>query len=320
MGPVGLAVSAESIDHHLFLLFLLSLTLVACYAPGGTVDPGNDSCTPCASGQCARPCLGSLGAQGPVQPPPYSMGTCPTLVHNDWNRSFGSNHRDFRLDVPPTNKGPYGVVFMWHGAGNTATDIEAALKPSFDQHGYILVVTDGKALYDSEWQVEPPGSTDDLRYFDDVLRCIGEQIPIDRRRVHSMGFSVGARFTAYLVGHRSDRLASVVTWSGGDRTPQGLIVVPSPAHPIPALLYHGGDTDTPACCGKTATQSLVSRLKPNGNFLVVCNHALGHTYPPTPERVDNLWRFFEAHPFMPGNQAAWQSNLPTDLPSYCALP
>ncbi len=209
---------------------------------------------------------------------------------------------------------------MWHGAGGDAVSFETLLTGSHDAHGYVLVTPEGAKKYDSEWRVEPAGATDDLDFFEDVLRCLWEQVPIDLRRVHSMGFSVGGRFTGYLMGHRSNAVGSVVAWSGGDRTPQGVIVVPMPAHPIPALLYHGGSTDTPACCGQNPTEALANKLKANGDFVVVCNHGAGHTYPPNPGRVTDLWRFIESHPFLPGAASSWrEAGLPAGLPNYCQI-
>lgn len=197
---------------------------------------------------------------------------------------------------------------------------EPQLKPSFEARGYVLVVPDGQQKYDSEWQVEPLNAQEDLVFFVDVLRCLWEQVPIELRRVHSMGFSVGARYSDYLLGRRSNRVASVVTWSAGERTPQNLVVVPVPPHATPTLMYHGGDGDTSACCGKAATLALVARLKPNGNFMLVCDHGGGHGFPPQPGRVNDLWRFIEQHPFMAGSEAAWRGNLPAGLPAFCAVP
>lgn len=253
--------------------------------------------------------------------PVYSAGTCPTLIEGR-NTGFGSNDRDFDLFVPTSSNGPFAVVFLWHGAGGNAEDFADLLSPYYDKNGFVLVVPDGQRQYDSEWHVEVtpgvegPAAQEDLTFFDDVLRCIDEQIPIDRRRVHSVGFSVGGRFSAYLMGHRSEVLASFAAWSGGNTTPQMITVVPVPSHAIPGLLYHGGDSDTPACCGMVATEGLASAMVAAGQTTIVCDHSMGHSIP---NSRDDVWLYFEAHPFSAGSTAAWSTAVPLELPSYCEL-
>ncbi len=286
---------------------------------------GEATCAPCPGEPCTRPCLPPLGPDGPATLDSYSQGACPALIQDGRNVGFGYNARDFDLYVPTSTNGPYAVVFAWHGDGDTATAFGQALLGSYDSDGYVLVVPDGQSRYDSQWHVEvEPGvagspATDDLRFVDDVIACLWEQLPIDLRRIHTVGFSVGGRFSAYLMGHRSDRFGSAVTWSGGDRTPQDIIVVPAAAHPIPGLLYHGGVSDTPACCGETATEGLATTMVQNGQFTVVCDHGQGHSYPPG-DAAGELWNFMVDHPFSPGADALWrEAGLPASFPDYCEV-
>jgi dienelactone hydrolase len=165
------------------------------------------------------------------------------------------------------------------------------------------------------------GADDDLRFFDDVVACLADQYPIDRRRVHSTGYSVGGIFTAYLMGHRSDTLASLVAWSTGETDPSGRHIVPTPMHPIPGLLYHGGAQDKPDYAGRQGTLALASRMASNGQFAVVCDHGLGHTLPGTPDAtLEQMWSFMLAHPFTPGNAAAWaETGIAGRLPEFCRV-
>jgi poly(3-hydroxybutyrate) depolymerase len=207
------------------------------------------------------------------------------------------------------------VVFLW-GASETPELIAPTLTGVYDDHGYILVVPEGGPHYPLTWDMDPAGADDDLRFYDDVLACLDQQFPVDRRRIHSVGFSVGGCFSAYLMGHRSETLASFVSYSGGDQTPAGERLVPMPHHPIPGLLFHGGDTDN-LWAGKPATLSLASRMVANDQFTIVCDHGRGHKLPGP---VRDMWDFMLAHPFSPGNTAAWaQTGIADKLPAFCEV-
>jgi poly(3-hydroxybutyrate) depolymerase len=207
-------------------------------------------------------------------------------------------------------------VFLW-GAGSGPEAIAPVLSSFFDVDGYILVVPGGDKQYPLTWSMDARGRDEDLRFFDDVLTCLDQQYPLDRRRIHSTGYSVGACFSAYLMGHRSQTLASFASYSGGDQLPSGQRLVPMPPHPIPGLLFHGGDADS-VWAGKAATLSLASRMAANGQFTVVCDHGLGHVM--ATATVRDMWAFMLAHPFSPGNTAAWAATGIADrLPSYCQV-
>jgi len=282
---------------------------------GPTPFPGTASCDPCPGLPCTRPCLPALAAGGPADLPPYSRGTCPALVPGR-NPGFGYNGRSFLLHVPTSTRGPFAVVFLW-GAGTHPETIAGLLSAFYDVDGYILVVPEGEPFYPLTWSMDSRGSDDDLRFFDDVLTCLDQQFPVDRRRVHSAGYSVGACFSAYLMGHRSWTLASFASYSGGDQMPSGRQLVPMPPHPIPGLLFHGGDRDD-LWAGKEATLSLARRMAANGQFTVACDHGFGHVVPGA--TVRDMWAFLLAHPFSPGNEAAWAAGgISGRLPDWCRV-
>jgi len=283
--------------------------------PASTPFPGTATCRPCPGEPCTRPCLAALETRGPAELPPYSGGTCPALASGR-NHDFGSNHRSFLLYVPTFTRGPFAIVFFW-GAGGDAEAIAPLLTGVYDADGYILVVPDGYPAYPLTWSMDPSGADDDLRFFDDVVTCLDQEFPVDRRRVHSAGYSVGGSFSAYLMGYRSDVLASFASYSGGDRTPSGELLVPTAPHPIPGLLFHGGDADS-EWAGKAATLSLAAHMVANDQFTVVCDHGRGHVV--AGETIPDMWAFMLAHPFSPGNDAAWAANgIAGLLPSYCQV-
>jgi hypothetical protein len=87
-----------------------------------------------------------------------------------------------------------------------------------------------------------------------------------------------------------------------------------PPHPIPGLLFHGGDADV-EWAGRAATLSLAGRMAANGQFTVVCDHGRGHVVAGS---TQEMWRFLLAHPFSPGNAAPWATTgIAGKLPAYC---
>lgn len=287
-----------------------------------TPFPANASCGGCAALPCTRECLPALASGLPALRP-YSGGTCPTLERGE-NRGFGVGARDFLLFVPSETGGPYGVVFVWHGSGGNAQAftflVDASDPAGYERGGYILVIPDGQARHLLDWAMDLQGVDHDLRFYDDVVACLSQQFPVDRRRVHSTGYSAGAVFSAYLMGHRSDSLASFAGWSTGEADSRNRRIVPDPPRAVPGLLYHGGRDDKPDWAGRRGTLSLAAHMTANGALAIVCDHGLGHVVPgPLDATLGQMWSFMLAHPF--GDEQAWATGgLAGRLPDWCALP
>ncbi len=275
---------------------------------------GNATCRACPLPPCTRPCLDALPSEGPAAPRPYSRGICPVLTPGR-NRDVGHTHRSLLLGVPTTTRGPYGVLFFWPAAG-PAESIWPIFGRSLDAGGYILVIPDADTRFPLSWSMDARGADDDLRFFDDVLACLDAQYPIDRRRIHSAGYSTGAVFSAYLMGHRHDTLASFVSFSGGGHLPSGEMHVPLPTRKAPALLYHGGATDT-LWAGREATLGLAARMRANGQPTLVCDHGRGHVVGAS---AREMWSFLLAHPFRNDAVAAGVPGPARARPAYCTEP
>ena len=245
---------------------------------------------------------------GPAPPPAFSQGACPEL-RPGWNRSFGASGRDFLLEVPGSG-GPYAVIFVWHGANGAAAPFDELLRSPAERDGYLLVVPDGQGRFPVEWDLH--GDLD-LGFFDDVLACLVQQFPVDRRRVHAAGYSAGGVMAARLAERRAGQLASLVSWSGGIRDDRHRLVVGPLPRALPGLLYHGGADDRPAWVGQPGTLELAEALLAAGQRPVVCDHEQGHTIPDTDRTFLDMGAFFIAHP--------WGGSDPAEagvsLPAYC---
>lgn len=286
-----------------------------------TPFPANATCGGCTALPCTRECLPALASGLPALRP-YSGGTCPTLQRGE-NRGFGVSGRDFLLYVPTRTNGPFGIVFVWHGSGGSAQGFTFLVDPEdpagHERGGYVLVIPDGQLRYPLDWAMDRLGVDHDLRFYDDVVACVSRQFPVDRRRVHTTGYSAGAVFSAYLMGHRSDSLASFSAWSTGEADPANRRMVPDPERPVPGLLYHGGRDDKPDWAGRVGTLSLAAHMTANGALAIVCDHGLGHVVPgPLDATLGQMWSFMLAHPF--GPEQAWATGVPSGrLPDWCKL-
>ncbi|MCB9665222.1 MAG: hypothetical protein H6732_14015 [Alphaproteobacteria bacterium] len=276
---------------------LLGLLLGACGAPadqGDLVGDDTDDTTPGADDPYA-------GLPAPKAPAAYSKGTCPELVAGE-NTKFASGkrtNREFLLRLPADPEGA-GVVFMWHGNGDTMEAFDRYLdaKGAAKELDVIAVIPEaGSGGYGLDWSVPPNDPSADATFFDDLLSCLDAQYGIDRRRVYTMGFSAGALWSSWLVMHRAEHLASAVIFSGGSDGSVGIgpKVNPyaKPAWRIPVVMTEGGADDVVAVNFTQMSRSMAGKLRDDRSVAVLCSHTQGHT-PPTGWN-SWAWDFLDAH-------------------------
>ncbi|MEW5742680.1 MAG: hypothetical protein AB1938_27430 [Myxococcota bacterium] len=315
----------------------------AGFHDGGSSDagsPGPDAGSPDA------------GTDGGVrrQPPPlpsYSGGVCPTL-NGGPTRAQGTNTgfqsagdaRDFYLLVPPgcSTAQPCPVVFGYHwlnASGNSVVE-DADLESAILQYRFIAVVPENlmngsNKAYTFDWPfVEVMNAPKELRLFEDILACVGQQFGVDASRVHVFGASAGGLWTTYLSTTPTvDRVASVLVVSGGLGEVLGVWSIPFVPQPnkFPAFIIWGGPTDWLGVDFHRASQRYRDALRADSHAVVACTHTEGHKIPPFPQPADGgtlfagFWDFFRDHPYgLPPGVSPWQtSGIPATLPSYCAL-
>lgn len=323
----------------------------------GSADAGNtDAGTPNAGAADASvpdagtPDAGTDGGAVLRQPPPlpsYSGGTCPAL-NGGPTRAQGTNTgfpsagdaRDFYLLVPPgcTTATPCPVVFGYHwlnASGNSVVE-DAELESAVLQYHFIAVVPEnlmngGNKAYTFDWPfVEVMSAQKELRLFEDLLACVGQQFGVDPRRVHVFGASAGGLWTTSLSTTPTvDRVASVLVVSGGLGEVLGVWSIPWVAQPnkFPAFIIWGGPADWLAVDFHRASQRYRDALRADGHSVVACTHTEGHKIPPFPPPTDGgtlfagFWDFFRDHPYgLPPGTSPWQSaGVPATLPSYCSV-
>jgi len=246
-----------------------------------------------------------VGAPTPDKPALPSAG-CPTLVAGLNTFTSNGNTRQFILVKPavmdPGEKLP--VLFMWHWIGGSAQgfvdrgEIQAAAD---DQHfiGIVPVAKGATVIgtsFNTRWPFDISQTqsrmNEEFKFFDDMLACVEQQLPVNENCVSTVGVSAGALFNDQLAQARSHVLASFMSLSGGVGNN---IIRPwnGASRKLPSVVLWGGDgppnmdgnMDILGCVGigmdfSVASNALEDGLEAGGHFFIECRHNCGHVEPP----------------------------------------
>jgi hypothetical protein len=344
----------------------LALALVACShaaVPGQPPDSGSQPDTPGIlppdssplpdAGVYANLCAAPIppGSALPATPA-LPVAGCPMLVSGSNTITSGGGSRSFLLVLPSgmSSDEHLPVIFMWHWLKGTAQDFfdKGDVQTAADQQRFIAVlpVSIGAVVWglglDTDWpfDITQPQSRMDQEtlFFDDMLACVEQQLPVNTSCVSSVGVSAGALFTDQLVQARSNMLASFLSLSGGVGD---TIIKPwqGASHALPGLVLWGGDgppsmdghKDILGCFGlgmdfAVASRDLETGLTSNHQFMVECRHDCGHVEPPFDAppgltKYAGMWDFALNHPFWlaAGDSPYLHTGLPASLPPWCAI-
>jgi hypothetical protein len=291
------------------------------------------------------------GAQAPDALPTYA-GTCPTIGLGAAGRntiSSGGADRQFIVvappDIMPGERLP--VVFLWHHMGSEADTFlnMGFLEADVAMSRFIAVLPESKddlvfeipfVGRDLGW--EWPWTRDEmdarieeeLRFFDDMLACVAAQFPVNEQCVSTGGVSAGGLWQPVFAARRSNRLASIMSMSGGVDGASTLLdfFAAGPwegaEHRLPALVVWGGPMDT--CLGfnfEQASMNLEASLEADGHAIVECIHNCTHSVPPfDPEQpLHQLVDFVMNHPYWlaDGDTPYLWSGLPDSYPEWCGI-
>lgn len=320
-----------------------SMDATASPAPDAAAEAGlspaddpNDAAT-VASASCA----GRIPAGGArALPLPAYAGTCPTLAAAPATTSITTSgaQRSF-IVVRPTTASPgetLPVVFLWHWLGGSADAMASTLEvqAAADARRFIAVLPTARGDALLRWPFEASQTQsrvdEEALFFDDMLACVAAVLPVNKECVSSIGVSAGALWTAQLARQRSQRLASMVSLSGGTGgIVRGWSTTP---HRLPSLVLWGGAGDTypanlPIMNFETASRDLESALTTDGHYLLECTHNCGHAVPPFDAPApgssalpfDAVWRFVLDHPYwLPASRSPYAGkSLPGAYPAWC---
>lgn len=255
---------------------------------------------------------------------PEVTGTCPSFKNG--TRTFSPAKlkapRQVRVWVDPTAKDKKGpLVFYWHGTTSSPEEALTGLGPAIAKitamGGVVAAPIHNPEAGTFPWfLVEKPrnGRLDDLHLADEILACAMKDVGIDTTRIHTLGLSAGALQSTQMSYRRSNYIASSVLYSGG------LIVdAPKSAQPsnrFSSMIFHGGPQDIVVVKFKETSERYLKALREDKHFGFICDHGAGHIIPR--DGVGPAWTFLSDHPF--GLKSPYISGLPSNFPSYCALP
>ena len=217
---------------------------------------------------------------------PINTEPCPTITNGDV-QFLGKN---VAIRVAPdaaTKKGP--LIFVWHGLGSQPSGAIWHLLRQPDLYETIL---DMGGMIVAPYGSGPPFEygVADFLVADEIVACALEQVGIDERQIHSIGFSAGGLITTMMGHYRSNYIASIVGFAGGFLGPNQ-----NPENLVPALIAHGGPSDFVFISFEDVMESYYDIIVNDGHYAILCRHNAGHTVPLS-LRETSL-DFFLDHPF-----------------------
>ncbi|MBM4342279.1 MAG: hypothetical protein FJ100_02755 [Deltaproteobacteria bacterium] len=253
------------------------------------------------------------------------LDVCPALLPGENTLTSAERSRTFLVQLPKQASSTEGlpVIFLYHGVGGQPDAMIETSGLTAEQakgQGFVLVAprserdAKGKAVLKTDWYYTASAfdlDNSDLVFFDDLLHCVGNQWKIDKTRVYAMGMSGGGLMSTFVAVHRPKAIAAAAPFSGGYLHPW-----PKEAGKMPLVFSWGGPTDKAfeQDFDKVA-ESALAKLKANGNFVVACNHLLGHKWPK--EGGAYAAEFLLAH--KPGADKPFANGLPANWPAYCKI-
>lgn len=168
--------------------------------------------------------------------------------------NVGGVERTFIRHLPQGYDGstPVPLVVVLHGRGGNAKEMEqlTGFSHKADAEKFIVVYPNGIGT-PTGWGsgIDPTRTTDDVGFIRAMIDRLEHNHKIDPKRIYVCGFSAGAMMTYRLGGELAQRFAAIGVASGtvGAHQSNGTTyTVPSPARPVPAIVFHGKqDTHVP---------------------------------------------------------------------------
>lgn len=253
---------------------------------------------------------------GPGEPPraylPEIYGTCPELpVGEGTDVVFETSRGDrpvrlWMSEAAKTLDGP--LVFYWHGwhgSPGLSGITSGALNRLLEMGGlFVAAYVDPEAPsnYWTAWE---------LLTADQVVACAIQQVGIDKRRIHSVGYSAGGMQTYRMIHQRSGYLASAIMYSPGTNGGPGQRQ--ETENKIPTIITWGDTEDT---IFQTLAEQYFDTLTGYGFFSMMCHHTGGHIQPSGVR--ERALDFLLAHPYGV-SPPPFAGGVPSEYPEYCGL-
>ena len=269
--------------------------------PDGPDGPGG----PDAGPQVPPDSQGGEDAAPPVGP--EITFTCPggTPIMAGANQiEVGGRNRTFYVDLPEDTSGPVGLVFSWHGYGDTAPNFRTALALDPDAvpgRPMVIVTPEDSGMNPPsglDWDIAK-GTVDhpnrDLAFFEAMVGCFNDQFTLDTTGIYSVGFSAGSVMTNLIHSRYPELVSTIISISGAWFNDQAQIDLVNlfnidwtwpqldPADGGTVLLTHGGPSDVTVLNIldlEASAQAALPFLAAANRLVVDCAHTAGHRLHP----------------------------------------
>jgi polyhydroxybutyrate depolymerase len=160
----------------------------------------------------------------------------------------GSMEREYVLYVPQElpSKQAVPLVFVLHGGSGTAAGMIglSGFNQVADREKCLVVYPQGIGKGWNDGRITTVSQAhrdkiDELAFFDELLKHLSSQHPIDPKRVYVTGISNGGIMTHTLAANRSEKIAAIATVVGGIAEPVNEQFQPD--HPVSVLIIQGSD-------------------------------------------------------------------------------
>ncbi|CAM3460449.1 hypothetical protein [Parendozoicomonas haliclonae] len=186
-----------------------------------------------------------------------------------------------------SKQGP--VVFYWHGSNENWEQVYRVLGSSIirriTSQGGIIFAPHAGAPVALPWHVMNPATVwkhNDFQLADQLLACAEKQYDIDNRRIYSMGFSAGGLQSAAMGRLRSNYIAAIASYSGGQLPWYKALPLGAKNNYYSAYITYGtrGEDKVPLVEFADTSANLLSYLKGRGFHEVIeCEQSRGHSMP-----------------------------------------
>jgi polyhydroxybutyrate depolymerase len=197
--------------------------------------------TPEATEEATAEVTPEIAPEATIEPVEFPGPGAYTLRGN-----IGRFERVYRVYIPdsyaPAND-PVPLLFVFHGAGGTGTNIASisGFTNLADQEGFIAIFPDGvNTIWDDGRPPDPNiGPVDDLRFVSIMLETLTRSLNIDHTRIYAAGYSAGGMFSYRLGCEMADYFAAVA--SVASTFPEYLVNNCDNTPPVPVLIIQGTD-------------------------------------------------------------------------------
>ena len=263
--------------------------------------------------------------------------------------------RNFYLRMPSNTEKQLPVVFFYHPYNVSASDIDAVLAENVNNTTmpFILVIPEARG---DKFQLSiPPTGLDwdivtlsdgnaEADMFDAIMECLKTKNMVDEERIHISGFSAGAIAADSVALMRSDKVASVLTYSGAyfsnpeNRAALGTVEISGNQIPIGSFfswpdfeenhnkytqMFMFGDAGSDTWSVEDGLIDFTidfnetgendgDYLSENGHSAILCNHGGGHNPQTSQSDIDALVKFFHDHPFGT-NPSPYKDDMPQEF-------